>query len=278
MTAGGAGGRGRRRRARLAAALLAVLTAPALAACAGAPAGAPAAEEPPDLTTVTATAPAVPSTAAPPAPPGPTSAPAPEPTEAPLAPGPTAAPAPGTRPAVLARIAALAVAPRSAPEPYRRARFGTDWTDDDRDCHDARAEVLMRDSRAPVTFRPNGCTVDTGSWVDPWNGTASTLASAFQIDHTVPLANAWVTGAWRWTDTERRRFANDLTDPDTLLALEGSNNIAKSDKTPDAWRPQLRSSWCRYADAWSRIKGTWQLTVTAPERDALVDLAASCPG
>jgi hypothetical protein len=182
----------------------------------------------------------------------------------------------GKQAVVLARIGTLEVAARTAPEPYRRARFGTDWSDDDRDCHDARAEVLMRDSRVPVTFRANGCTVDTGSWVDPWNGAASTLASAFQIDHTVPLANAWVSGAWRWTDQERRRFANDLTDPDTLLPLEGANNTAKSDKTPDVWRPQLRASWCRYADAWSRVKATWRLTVTPAERDALVGLAESC--
>jgi hypothetical protein len=190
---------------------------------------------------------------------------------------PQGTPVPGTRAAIVSQIDALVVATSSAPEPYRRARFGTDWADDDRDCHDARAEVLMRDSLVPVTFRANGCTVDTGSWVDPWNGTTSTLASVFQIDHTVPLANAWGSGAWTWTDPERRRFANDLEDRDALLALEGSNNTAKSDRTPDTWRPQLRSSWCRYADAWSRIKGRWKLTVTAAERDALIELAASCP-
>jgi hypothetical protein len=223
---------------------------------------------PPSLTVVlppTTTSPAVRSTTV-------TDPTVPAAPSSPAPPGTTA----GTRDRVVAQIKALTAIAPSAPSPYRRVRFGETWIDEDRDCHNTRAEVLLRDSLAPVTFRANGCTVDTGLWVDPWNGRSSTLASTFQVDHTVPLANAWVTGAWQWSDEERLRFANDLRDPDTLLALEGANNTAKSDKTPDQWRPALRTAWCRYADAWSRIKMRWQLTVTTAERDALLDLASAC--
>lgn len=181
-----------------------------------------------------------------------------------------------TRADLLRAVDGLVVAERSAPEPYRRARFDEGWADNDRDCHDTRAEVLLRDATATVTFRSNGCTVDRGLWTDPWNGTSSPLASTFQIDHTIPLANAWVSGAWAWTDEQRRRFANDLDDPDALLALEGSNNTAKSDKTPDQWRPALRPAWCRYAAAWTRLKQAWSLTVADAERAALIELAGSC--
>ena len=181
-----------------------------------------------------------------------------------------------TRQGVLQSIAGLVVAERNAPQPYRRARFDENWSDEDRDCHDTRAEVLLEEATSTVSFRPNGCTVDRGGWTDPWNGTSSPLASAFQIDHTVPLANAWVAGAWAWSDEKRRRFSNDLGDPDALVALEGSNNTTKGDKTPDRWKPELQASWCRYAAAWSRIKGAWSLTVTEAERAALADMAATC--
>lgn len=191
----------------------------------------------------------------------------------------TTVPEPGPptrRAAVLTAIGALVVAEPYLAQPYRRAAFGDGWIDADRDCHNTRAEVLMSESTADVTFNPNGCTVATGRWVDPWSGFTSTAASDFEIDHTIPLADAWRSGAWAWDDARRLAFANDLTDPDMLNPLQSRVNISKGDRTPDAWRPPERASWCRYAESWARIKRTWALSVTARERDALVDLAASC--
>lgn len=74
----------------------------------------------------------------------------------------------------------LVVAEPYTAQPYRRAMFGDDWIGADNDCHNTRAEVLMAESAAPVTFNPNGCTVNTGQWTDPWSGYSSTLASDFR--------------------------------------------------------------------------------------------------
>ncbi len=180
------------------------------------------------------------------------------------------------RDAVLAAIGALVVAEPYAAQPYRRVAFGDGWIDADRDCHNTRAEVLMSESTAAVTFNPNGCTVATGRWVDPWSGFTSTAASDFEIDHTISLANAWRSGAWSWDDDRRLAFANDLSDPDMLNPLQSRVNIAKGDRAPDQWRPPEPASWCRYAETWARIKRTWALSVTARERDALVEMAAAC--
>jgi hypothetical protein len=49
---------------------------------------------------------------------------------------------------------------------------------------------------------------------------------AVQIDHVVALADAWRTGASRWTANKRLRYANDLV---VLLAVDGPTNGAKSD-------------------------------------------------
>ena len=170
----------------------------------------------------------------------------------------------------------LIVAPPYTEQPYRRAMFGEDWIDADGDCHNTRAEVLMQETTAPVTFNPNGCTVATGQWTDPWSGFTSTNAADFQIDHTVPLADAWRSGAWAWDDARRLAFANDLDDPNTLNALRGTVNESKGDKGPEAWRPPLPTTWCAYAQGWARIKATWGLTVTSSELAALKDMATTC--
>lgn len=173
-------------------------------------------------------------------------------------------------------LPSLTVSAGGAPTAYVRAAFGDEWIDADADCHNTRAEVLMDESAAPVTFNPNGCTVNTGSWTDPWGGFTSTSAADFQIDHHVPLANAWRSGAWAWTDAQRVSFAQNLADPDALNATYGPLNTAKSDYSPDAWKPPLTSSWCRYATAWARLKHDWNLTVTSAELIALQQMTATC--
>ena len=216
------------------------------------------------LTTTTEPSANAPSTSTP--------APAATPTTSPRS--PTTSTAVNSAGSVLDR---LTIATPHVSSVYRRDAFGEDWIDGDRDCHNTRAEVLMTESLDPVTFNPNGCTVNTGRWVDPWDGFTSTRASDFQIDHTVPLAEAWRSGAWAWSDEHRAAFAQNLDEPDELNALKGAVNSAKSDRSPDQWKPPLRTSWCRYATAWARIKADWALTVTQPEHDALATMLSTCP-
>ena len=87
-------------------------------------------------------------------------------------------------------LVSLTIAPASHQDTYSRSvDFGT-WIDV-HGCQDTRATLLIRTSQVPVTFTTSrDCTVKTGRWVDPWSGAVTTLAHAFQIDHTVPLANA----------------------------------------------------------------------------------------
>jgi hypothetical protein len=170
----------------------------------------------------------------------------------------------------------LTIAAPSHQDSYaRRADFGG-WTDV-RGCQDTRASLLIRLSQVPVTFTTAGnCTVRAGRWVDPWSGSVATVARDFQIDHTVPLGNAWRSGAWSWTREQRVAYVNDLAEADHLVPILAHENESKGDDGPERWRPPNRSSWCRYALDWDRIKAAWHLTATALEWSALRAMSATC--
>jgi len=150
------------------------------------------------------------------------------------------------------------------------------WIDSDSDCQNARAEVLITESLDTVTFTTSSrCTVSTGRWFSYYDARTSTLASDFDIDHMVPLAEAWDSGAHSWTVDERRSFANDLGDPRSLIAVTDDSNVAKSDADPAQWLPAFER--CRYASEWVAVKIRWGLTVDSAEKSALTTLASSCP-
>ena len=159
--------------------------------------------------------------------------------------------------------------------PYNRDNW-PHWIDADGDCQDTRAEVLIDESVAPVTLSANGCTVISGQWIDPYTGYVWTAASDVDIDHLVALNNAHQSGGWAWDLNTRTAYANDLTDPQHLIAVTDNVNQSKGDSSPDKWKPPLTSYWCRYANDWVHIKIRWSLTVTQPEHDALVSMLATC--
>jgi hypothetical protein len=173
-------------------------------------------------------------------------------------------------------LIALKIASQSHATAYDRlANFGG-WTDQ-RGCQDTRAALLIRTSRVPVTYTDSHqCAVKTGRWTDPWSGVSTTVAHDLHVDHTVPLENAWVSGAWSWTHAQRVAYANDLTDTDHLVLIDASENESKGAGGPDEWRPPRRSTWCQYALAWDYVKVKWHLSATQREWTALREMAATC--
>jgi hypothetical protein len=133
--------------------------------------------------------------------------------------------------------------------------------------------VLKRDGSGVVV--DTACAAVSGSWFSPYDEATWTAASDLDIDHVVPLKNAWISGAWAWTTAERRAFANDLTDPQ-LIAVTDNVNQAKGDKTPDSWKPPVASYHCTYARMWVQVKYVWELTVTQAEKSALTSMLATC--
>lgn len=154
---------------------------------------------------------------------------------------------------------------------YSRDRF-RHW-DAQRDGCNTRDLVLQRDGQNVVIGAD--CAITNGSWFSVYDGKSVTDPQDIDIDHMVPLANAWRTGANGWTDEQREVFANDLARPQ-LIAVTMSSNRSKGDQDPSEWRPPRRDYWCTYAQSWIAVKAYWRLSVTAAEKVALTEMLSTC--
>ena len=100
---------------------------------------------------------------------------------------------------------------------YARTLF-RHWIDADKDGCNTRYEVLISEA----TVKPKvgtGCYLSGGKWRSPYDAKVFTNSTGLDIDHMVPLAEAWRSGAWAWTPAQRMAYANDLDDPRPLLAV-----------------------------------------------------------
>jgi hypothetical protein len=172
-------------------------------------------------------------------------------------------------------LAGLVVAPEGSSSGYSRDEF-PHWIDNNGDCQDTRDEVLAWESTAAVSWDSAGCNVVSGRWWSAYDDRTLTDPSDIQIDHFVPLAEAWRSGASSWTRDQRRSFANDLAHEESLRAVSGSSNGSKSDHDPDEWLPSNTGFHCQYLIDWVTVKKTWNLTVEQAEYDALASGLAPC--
>ncbi|MEU0443674.1 MULTISPECIES: HNH endonuclease family protein [unclassified Streptomyces] len=136
-----------------------------------------------------------------------------------------------------------------------------------------RETVLKRDGTNVVTN--SSCAATSGSWYSPYDGATWTAASDVDIDHVVPLAEAWDSGASKWTTSQRQAFANDLTRPQ-LIAVTDNVNQAKGDKDPAEWMPSRTAYRCTYVRAWVQVKYYYDLSVDSAEKTALTNYLSGC--
>jgi hypothetical protein len=157
-------------------------------------------------------------------------------------------------------------------EGYDRTLFKL-WIDADKNGCDTRAEVLI----AEATVKPKKaakCKLTGGKWLSSYDGVSYTDASKLDIDHLVPLAEAWRSGAWAWTDQQRMEYANDLEDEWALNAVTASVNRSKGDKDISQWLP--KKNVCTYLAGWVIIKAKFELTVDIEEAKVITKYYKSC--
>lgn len=161
----------------------------------------------------------------------------------------------------------LAVAEESTEPAYDRDRFDH-WIDADNDGCNTRYEVLIAESTSAVNVDA-GCVLSAGTWVSPYDGLVASAPADIEIDHVVALAEAWRSGAWKWTDEQRRAFANDIDVPYALTIASSEANQAKADKDPSEWLPANGAYVCEYVLGWALVKYRYSLTVDQAEAVAI---------
>jgi hypothetical protein len=148
------------------------------------------------------------------------------------------------------------------------------WVDADGDgCH-AREETLIAESVGSVSVTSD-CDIQ-GSWFSAFDGETTTNTSNFDVDHMVPLKEAWDSGANGWDSSTRERFANDLGSPHSLIAVSRGSNRSKGAKDPAEWMPSRQSYTCEYIFTWTLVKIRWSLSADPAEINALRNLGGDC--
>lgn len=157
------------------------------------------------------------------------------------------------------------------PRGYDRDKFNHWISVSGRGC-DTREVVLFRHN----IERPRRCGDERGRWFSVYDGKTVRNASRLDVDHMVPLAEAWDSGARRWSARQREAFANDLF-KFSLVAVTLSSNRSKGDRDPVDWLPPRRAFVCTYLARWTAVKYRWQLTVDDREKQAILERFETCP-
>jgi len=155
---------------------------------------------------------------------------------------------------------------------YDRTLF-KHWIDADKNGCDTRKEVLI----AEAVVKPKKgakCILTGGKWISAYDGKSYTKDVSLDIDHVVPLAEAWRSGAWAWTAQQRQDFANDLTDSRVLIAVTASANRSKGDQDVKTWLPEKNR--CGYIEAWVAVKVRYSLTFDTGELSVIQSYFTSC--
>jgi hypothetical protein len=125
-------------------------------------------------------------------------------------------------------LAELTVHGHISTSSYKRSKFGTGWISQGNGCT-TRDPVLLRDGLDATVA--SGCAVTATHWRSVYDGLVSTVRGRVDIDHIVPLANAWVSGASKWSRARRVAFANDLADSQ-LIAVSVRSTDRRATAAP----------------------------------------------
>jgi 5-methylcytosine-specific restriction endonuclease McrA len=180
-------------------------------------------------------------------------------------------PTPPSASTAATELASLTVKTEGSTTGYSRDKF-PHWINQSGTC-DTREEVLKRDGTGVKV--DSSCQPTAGSWYSVYDKTTFTDSSDVDIDHIVPLAEAWKSGASSWTQARRQEFANNLT-ISQLIAVSASSNRSKGDRDPSAWQPTNTAVHCIYARYWIWVKYTYGLSLQSAEKTALTQMLGTC--
>lgn len=154
------------------------------------------------------------------------------------------------------------------PTRYNRAKHFKNWIKDPsrETCFNIRGLVLKRQARKEIITHPqNSCSIMESEWYDPYTDRLFDKAQDLQVDHVVPLKNAYLAGAWSWPKSKRCHYANFIEDETHLIAVAKNANEKKGDRSPDRYLPPHYEFQCQYLSIWLKIKAIWKLKISLNE-------------
>ena len=95
-------------------------------------------------------------------------------------------------------------------------------------------------------------------WICMYTGDTVYNSKFLDIDHVIPLKEAYLSGAESWSKTKKELYANYLRNPNHLVAVTASSNRSKGSKDPSKWMPKINKD--AYIKTWIEIKKEWNLS------------------
>jgi hypothetical protein len=149
-------------------------------------------------------------------------------------------------------------------EKYDRNEWGG-WTSKGK-CNTR--EIVIRNSGKNVRV-DSECRSLQGRWFSAYDAREISNGAALEIDHIVPVKEAWLSGGKNWSPKQKNIFYNDL---DNLIAVSKESNRAKSDSDPAKWTPADKSYTCNFIRSWVKVKKKYSLIQDSVESAAIANL------
>jgi len=156
---------------------------------------------------------------------------------------------------------------------YKRTLF-KHWVGTGNGCDSRKSVIISEAIVKPIVEK--GCVIKGGEWLSIYDNVKVTDAGKLDVDHMVPLAEAWDSGAYVWDAKKKEMYANDQIDARHLIAVTGSSNRSKSDQDPASWIPTNKNYACEYINNWISIKLRWSLAIDAKEKTAIESILIGC--
>src|SRR5699024_9729425 len=154
-----------------------------------------------------------------------------------------------------------------------------------------RNDILNRDLDDVEYKDDDECQVVSGTIQDPYTGAefeferGPDTSYRVQIEHIFALKAGWAPGAAKLSKAARVGLA---TDPENLIAVYGQANGSKGDQGPGTWTPadyepsdsdefmpdliDYDDAYeCQYAAHYAWVAGKYDLSVTAEDKDAMLE-------
>lgn len=103
-------------------------------------------------------------------------------------------------------------------------------------------------------------------YVDPYTNEYLELNGG-DYDHIIPLAYAHLYGGYKWSDVEKKAFADD---PRVGVVVNSSDNKSKGAKGPSEWLPKANLE--DYAFTWLVIASEYDLSINKEDMDTIMKL------